>query len=101
MPDLSDRQLRGMMLLVDEFAADMKARLLNRNRAGHTGWSDPSKLDELLAHVLDAATRIPNADDRAEQAVDTANLAFFLWYHFRHGQAGPQEGDPREEKFDV
>lgn len=87
----TDRELRGMMIMVDEFCADMRARLANRERAGHTGWHEPSRLDQLLNSVVDAARRIPNSKDPAEQALDTANYAFFLWYHYRHVSKAPRD----------
>ncbi len=84
----TDRELRGMMIVLDEFCADMRARLVEKDRAGYEGWSHPDRLDPLLNQVVDAGARIPNSKDPAEQALDTANYAFFLWYHYKHGGKG-------------
>ena len=72
--------------VVDEFAAAMKEKLARKAKSGFDGWNDPSAETFLRGSVLEHAERLARGDDR--QAVDTANLALFLWYLAQTGQWG-------------
>ncbi|MBW1779348.1 MAG: hypothetical protein JRL30_01290 [Deltaproteobacteria bacterium] len=62
---------------MEAFWSEMERKLLRKGRDGWSGWDDPSRkqvLEQaLLDHSADTARGCP------DQAVDTANLAMFLW----------------------
>ena len=66
----------ALTLLVDQFGIEMKDKLLDRQAAGWSGWSDPEYKkvleEKLLDHVKKAKTKI--------DYVDVANFAAFLWH---------------------
>lgn len=58
---------------VDEFAAEMKARLREQAVKGYCGWDDPAQYERILEMLV---SRAPAAEG---EEVDTANLAMILW----------------------
>ncbi len=66
---------------MDDFAAEMKKRLIAKARQGYMGWDVPSQIfsrDLRLELVNDAAAMYANENDA--KAVDVANRAMMLWY---------------------
>jgi hypothetical protein len=65
-----------LIACVDEFAAKMKEKLIQKAEAGWSGWdcdNTAGKLEEAL--ILHAAKLLQGQP----QAIDVANLAMFLW----------------------
>ena len=65
---------------VDEFAAEMKARLREQAMKGYRGWDDPEHYQRILGMMMQHA-----AASEGEE-VDTANLAMILWSLRRRGR---------------
>lgn len=74
---------KALTALVDEFAAEMKLKLLAKRREGNWGWDNPENRDK-IEHGLFAHLKRPG------QWIDVANYAAFLWNIDRH----PEQGDP-------
>ncbi len=71
---------------VDEFAKEMKARLLEKLLVGYSGWNDPKKVssDNLRTDIVDDALDMELNDD-SEKTVDIANRCMMLWYRDKEG----------------
>lgn len=74
---------KALTALVDEFAAEMKLKLLAKRREGNWGWDNPENRDK-IEHGLFAHLKRPG------QWIDVANYAAFLWNIDRQ----PEQGDP-------
>lgn len=61
---------------VDEFAAEMKAKLEQKAREGWSGWDSPGAKDKIYHAMLAQGAGIPFA---VGQEVDIANFAMMLW----------------------
>jgi hypothetical protein len=64
---------------VDDFAAEMKARLREQAVQGYRGWDDPRSYQRILEMMMKHA-----AVGEGEE-VDAANLAMILWTMRRRG----------------
>ena len=58
---------------VDEFAAEMKARLREQALKGYRGWDEPENYERIVEMMMQHA-----AVGEGEE-VDAANLAMILW----------------------
>jgi hypothetical protein len=58
---------------VDDFAAEMKARLREQALKGYRGWDDPENYQRILDMLVTHAPALEGEE------VDTANLAMILW----------------------
>jgi hypothetical protein len=58
---------------VDEFAAEMKARLREQAMKGYRGWDDPDQYERILQMMMQHAAVAEGEE------VDAANLAMILW----------------------
>ena len=65
---------------VDEFAAEMKARLREQAMKGYRGWDDPAQYERIVEMMMQHA-----AVSEGEE-VDAANLAMILWSLRRRGE---------------
>lgn len=65
---------------VDEFAAEMKARLHEQALKGYRGWDDPAQYERIVEMMMQHA-----AVGEGEE-VDAANLAMILWSMRRRGR---------------
>ena len=65
---------------VDEFAAEMKARLREQAMKGYRGWDDPAQYERIVEMMMRHA-----AVSEGEE-VDAANLAMILWSLRRRGE---------------
>jgi len=64
---------------VDEFAAEMKARLLEKHEEGYRGWNEAYPSDAIAVEInRDSVALIKNHKNR-KAAVDIANRAMMLW----------------------
>lgn len=70
---------------VDEFAAEMKARLFKKADLGYAGWDNPLKADDIRQDMQDdaLATHPEHLGDEPRLFVDIANRAMMLWRHVR------------------
>jgi hypothetical protein len=59
--------------VVDEFAAEMKARLREQALKGYRGWDEPENYERIVEMMMQHA-----AVGEGEE-VDAANLAMILW----------------------
>jgi len=64
---------------VDDFAAEMKARLREQAMKGYRGWDDPENYQRILDMMMKYA-----AVTEGEE-IDAANLAMILWSMRRRG----------------
>jgi uncharacterized protein with PhoU and TrkA domain len=58
---------------VDEFAAEMKARLREQAMKGYRGWDDPENYQRIIEMM------VKHAAVAQGEEVDVANLAMILW----------------------
>jgi hypothetical protein len=58
---------------VDEFVAEMKARLREQALKGYRGWDDPAQYERLVEMMMQHAAVAEGEE------VDAANLAMILW----------------------
>ena len=58
---------------VDEFAAEMKARLREQAMKGCRGWDDPEQYERIVEMMMQHAAVAEGEE------VDAANLAMILW----------------------
>jgi hypothetical protein len=65
---------------VDEFAAEMKARLREQALKGYRGWDDPAQYERIVAMMMQHAAVAEGEE------VDAANLAMILWSLRRRGE---------------
>lgn len=66
---------------VDDFAAEMKARLREQALKGYRGWDDPENYQRILDRLVRQTPTLEGEE------VDTANLAMILW-SMRRQRAG-------------
>ena len=59
---------------VDDFALEMKARLLEQVVRGYRGWDDTENYAQICEMMMEHSTV------SSGQEVDAANLAMILWY---------------------
>jgi hypothetical protein len=59
--------------VVDEFAAEMKARLREQAVKGYRGWDDPEQYERIVEMMMRHAAVAEGEE------VDAANLAMILW----------------------
>lgn len=75
--------------LVDEFASNMKARLIQKVQEGFTGWDDVNKVSDqsLCDDISSIAIDWPacSIEGKIKRAQDVANRAMFLWWRTHHG----------------
>jgi hypothetical protein len=64
---------------VDEFAAEMKARLREQAMKGYRGWDDPENYQRIVEMM------VKHAAVAEGEEVDVANLAMILWSLRRRG----------------
>ncbi len=85
-PDPLFEEKRRLFLAVDQFALEMKARLVRKLDAGWTGWDNPTACsdDDLHRRMVLAAHKDLNANG---QEADVANFALFLWWRRLHAPA--------------
>jgi hypothetical protein len=58
---------------VDDFAAEMKARLREQALKGYRGWDDPAQYERIVEMMMQHAAVAEGEE------VDAANLAMILW----------------------
>ncbi len=58
---------------VDEFSAEMKARLREQAMKGYRGWDEPENYQRILEMMMQHAAAAEGEE------VDAANLAMILW----------------------
>jgi len=66
--------------VVDDFAAEMKARLREQAIKGYRGWDEPSNYRRIVEMMMERASV------SLGQEVDAANLAMILWYLRKRGE---------------
>ena len=64
---------------VDDFAAEMKARLREQAMKGYRGWDNPENYERILQMMMKYAAVAEGEE------VDAANLAMILWRLRRRG----------------
>lgn len=74
MDEETQQEIDRLYSTVDNFAAEMKARLREQVIKGYRGWDDPTRYLEITEMMMKHATVSPG------QEVDAANLAMILWY---------------------
>ena len=65
---------------VDDFAAEMKARLREQAIKGYRGWDDPANYQRIVDMMVEHAAAAEGEE------VDAANLAMILWSLRRRGR---------------
>ena len=68
-----------LMQCVDEFAVEMKSKLLDKHIEGWKGWDDPEYMDAIKLGMITAVNKQQKNPMTAGQEVDIANFAMFLW----------------------
>jgi len=76
------QEINKLIGAVDAFAAEMKARLIEKAKKGYKGWDKPDVLDLIRRKFNEHSVLLlfGNKDEAKRHAVDTANLAMMLWY---------------------
>ena len=69
----TQEEIERLNRAVDEFAAEMKARLREQAMKGYRGWDDPAQYERIIEMLMQHA-----AVGEGEE-VDVANLAMILW----------------------
>ena len=69
----TQEEINRLYRAVDDFAAEMKARLQEQAINGCRGWDDPANYQRIVEMMVKHA-----AVSEGEE-VDAANLAMFLW----------------------
>ena len=75
----TQEEINRLNRAVDDFAAEMKARLREQAMKGYRGWDDPEHYERIIAMMMKHAA----VGDGEE--VDAANLAMILWSMRRRG----------------
>jgi hypothetical protein len=78
----TQEEINRLYRAVDDFAAEMKARLHEQAIKGYCGWDDPANYQRIIEMMVDHA-----AVSEGEE-VDAANLAMFLWSLRRRTDVG-------------
>lgn len=76
-PQFVADQMAQLEKVVDEFAAQMKAKLAVKVGEGRSGWDDPANREQIWTSMLAHGAAPSHA---AGQEVDVANFAMFLWF---------------------
>jgi hypothetical protein len=66
-------EIRRLDQVVDDFAAEMKARLREQAMKGYRGWDNPENYERILQMMMKYAAVAEGEE------VDAANLAMILW----------------------
>jgi len=69
----TQEEIDRLVQAVDEFAAEMKARLREQALKGYRGWDDPEQYERIVQMMMQHA-----AVTEGEE-IDAANLAMILW----------------------
>ena len=69
----TQEEINRLYRTVDDFAAEMKARLHEQAIKGYRGWDDPANYQRIMEMMVEHAT-VPEGEE-----VDAANLTMFLW----------------------
>ena len=69
----TQEEINRLYRAVDDFAAEMKARLREQAIKGYRGWDDPENYQRIVEMMVNHAA----VSEREE--VDAANLAMILW----------------------
>ena len=75
-PKLVDQEITRLNAAVDQFSAEMKARLEQKAREGWHGWDDPAAAEKIYCALLAQGAGVPMAKG---QEADIANFAMMLW----------------------
>jgi hypothetical protein len=78
----TQEEISRLEATVDDFAAEMKARLREQAIKGYRGWDNPENYQRILDLMMNHA-----AVGTGEE-VDAANLAMILWNLRRLGDQG-------------
>jgi hypothetical protein len=76
----TQEEINRLYEAVDEFAAEMKARLREQAIKGYRGWDNPEHYQRILEMMMQHAAAAEGEE------VDTANLAMILWSLRRRGR---------------
>ncbi len=76
----TQEEIERLSQAVDEFAAEMKARLREQAIKGYRGWDDPAQYERIVAMMMQHAAVAEGEE------VDAANLAMILWSLRRRGE---------------
>lgn len=71
---------------VDEFAAEMKLRLDEKDRQGFTGMFDCDIIDQIGLRMCYKATKLATIDTKSwaefeKHSIDLGNFAMMAWYY--------------------
>ena len=69
----TQEEINRLYKAVDEFAAEMEARLYEQAMKGYRGWDDPENYQRILEMMIEHAAAAEGEE------VDAANLAMILW----------------------
>jgi hypothetical protein len=69
----TQEEIDRLVQAVDEFAAEMKARLREQALKGYRGWDDPEQYERIVQMMMQHAAVIEGEE------IDAANLAMILW----------------------
>ena len=76
----TQEEIERLNRAVDEFAAEMKARLREQAIKGYRGWDDPAQYERIVAMMMQHAAVAEGEE------VDAANLAMILRSLRRRGE---------------
>jgi len=79
--DIEEAEVKKLFSAVDRFAGLMKQRLLEKARAGYTGWDNSEMVTNF--HLISRMSDDINSDSPELKAVDIATRAMMLWYRLR------------------
>lgn len=71
---MSTQDIEPLLKQVDDFAAAMKQRLIEKHEDGWTGWDD----DMLRSHFLRQVT-MRSVSGRADRVIGAANFLMMVW----------------------
>ena len=73
MDTATQEEIERLNQAVDDFAAEMKARLREQALKGYRGWDDPANYQRMLEMMMEHMSMCEGEE------VDVANLAMILW----------------------
>ena len=76
----TQEEIERLNRAVEEFAAEMKARLREQAMKGYRGWDDPGQYERIVEMMMQHAAVAEGEE------VDAANLAMILWSLRRRGE---------------
>jgi hypothetical protein len=76
----TQEEIERLNRAVEEFAAEMKARLREQAMKGYRGWDDPAQYERIVEMMMQHAAVAEGEE------VDAANLAMILWSLRRRGE---------------